>query len=72
MADNIIPTCKYGHGNLERQNAHSKEGLFFKVDTFPPLPSIDSTGAFIPAIVVYSFAIYKCPKCSYMEFHDVV
>jgi len=72
MAENIIPTCKYGHGDLKRQNADSKDGLLFKVDTFPPFPSKDPSGAIIPGFVVYSFALYKCPKCSYIELHDII
>jgi hypothetical protein len=71
MDEKITPTCRYNHGDLVRQNYGSNEKLFYKVDTFPLMPSNDPQGQFIQ-FVVYSFAIYKCPHCSYMELHDEV
>lgn len=69
MDEKIIPTCRYGHGNLERQHMDQEENQLFKVDPFP-IRIIDLEN---PADhYVFSFSIYKCPKCTYMELHDDV
>lgn len=68
MDNKIIPTCRYGHGNLERHTMVEGDKQLYKVDTFPRLFEPGDPNAYI----VFSFAIYKCPKCTYMEFHDEV
>lgn len=64
--EKIVPTCRYGHGPLKRMDVVEGEKQFYKVDTFP------SRSAPPPASgwVIYSFVIYECPKCSYIELHD--
>ena len=69
MAEQITPTCKYGHGNLERQGiAGVDDNQQFSVNTFPQKRTAENMGGFY----IYSFTIYKCHKCSYMELHDIV
>jgi hypothetical protein len=59
MAENITPTCRCGHGNLERQNAGADGDQLFKVDTFPARYGSNAEGRTITGfVVVYSFAIY--------------
>lgn len=66
MDEKIIPDCRYGHGNLMRQNADSGELQHYIVDTFPRKFLANPPNSF----AVYSFVIYKCPICTYMELHD--
>jgi hypothetical protein len=65
MAAKITPTCRYNHGNLVLQKSDQpKTGNAYSVDSFPPR-HVAGQGQ-----EVYSFVIYKCPVCSYLEFHD--
>jgi hypothetical protein len=63
MAKDVVPTCRYGHGQLircqlEKENAES--GIYF-VPTEHGLA--DMSQGFL-------FEIWKCQRCSYLELHD--
>ena len=68
MARGVEPKCRYGHGPL--------------VQEVPPRqPNEDeesSNNYFVPSInqytvnmgLGYTFEIWECPTCSYIELHD--
>ena len=68
MARGVKPECRYEHGPLVQQT--------------PPRESNEDEGVpinyFVPTIYQhhvdlgrgYTFEIWECQKCSYIEFHD--
>lgn len=68
MGDKIIPNCRYGHGDLVREVAGGNKDQLFMIETSPKVRTeVDG----LPAYKIYSFALYKCTKCTYLELHDV-
>jgi hypothetical protein len=72
MANDVTPTCRYGHGDLMLARPPA---------AMPQLiPSNDRTiGFFVPVILGsgqvnfgagYVFELWKCAQCSYIEHHD--
>lgn len=66
----IVPTCRYGHGELKIMLNPSGEPGFMS-------PAAETIVAVISGSIAtaspsaYVYAIYKCAKCSYLEFHDI-
>ena len=65
MADSqlIAPICKYGHGALVL-NANEGNAEVFSAGYVNRKDNLLDLGR------GFSFVIYKCPVCSYLEFHD--
>ena len=68
MAYGVVPTCKYGHGDLVLQHPakapntlHSEPGSFFVGSIFANNIALGNG---------FSLDIWKCSQCSYLEFHD--
>ena len=57
----IVPNCRYGHGNLQVVEIDDMPAHFFA-----PLASARD----VRLGLGYVFLIYKCPTCSYLELHD--
>jgi hypothetical protein len=74
-ADQVTPTCKYGHGNLERiktgptsfwglVGAAQRPARVDEMRAGDPLASLQASGA------VYTVIVYRCLHCGYMELFD--
>lgn len=61
MSEKIVPVCRYGHGDLIPITENGKYLQWFALSALDGLAN-PRRG--------YSFAIFKCPKCSYLELHD--
>lgn len=65
----VEPTCKYGHGKLlpvQAENTKATAGWgILRLAVFPmnPFPAHDGT--------VFTFALYRCPVCRYLEMFDL-
>lgn len=72
MARGITPECRYGHGRLVKTApdiAHP-DGEEAKVCYFTPLVLTTKKAQRIDLGRGYSFEIWECLKCSYIELHD--
>jgi hypothetical protein len=66
---NITPNCRYGHGYLVRQEADG--ATQFMAPVAGTMMGYVVDGNQVSTMPwAYSFSIYKCLKCSYMELHD--
>lgn len=69
--DPIRPTCRYGHGDLEMVTVGQTAEYIAPYSR--PLQGIGLTSRLVTIPVNgFSFHIFKCTKCSYLEFHDFV
>ena len=62
----IVPECRYGHGKLVAAK-NEDDGILpaiYAAVHFERNPSQINMGR------VYSFNVYECPVCSYVELHD--
>ncbi len=64
----ITPICRYGHGELNLVNAGTSEQFMAPV-TGSMFGEVRHDMVVISP-TAYSFSIYKCPSCSYLELHD--
>lgn len=58
----VTPTCRYGHGELKIVNWKGDKITFCA-------PAIDGDSAVV-LTKSFSFSIYECPICTYIEHHD--
>lgn len=68
MAKGIEPNCRYGHGPLVHQVPPRQPGEDEGSTTNFFVPSVTKFAVNIG--VGYTFEIWECQKCSYVEFHD--
>ncbi len=79
MVNNVIPTCRYHNIQLVRQGHQREDGRVFtlycalgvRVYTMPPEGQEPAhSSQLIDMNRGYTFGVYKCPDCSYLELHD--
>lgn len=63
----IQPTCRYGHGNLDRVS-DERLGSSFMVVTLAPIEVAPGRGALPTG---YAANLWRCPVCTYIELHEV-
>lgn len=74
----VEPTCKYGHGPLEPQEAEGPTTWVIPAIDLESLRNVySSESADVLAALkqpmfpgVFSFLIYRCKTCGYVEFFD--
>lgn len=58
----VEPTCKYGHGALSRTTIDGNPAAF---------AAQVINGKAVQMNQGFTFTIYECPQCTYLEFHDI-
>ncbi len=62
MPFNVVPECRYGHGRM---------GVAQDPDGSPVVfAAVNAHGNQINLGRAFTFHIYECPTCSYLEFHE--
>ncbi|MBC7490077.1 MAG: hypothetical protein H7240_09115 [Glaciimonas sp.] len=70
LSQPITPTCRYEHGDLQIM-MNPSGGTGFMSPEAGVMMGIAQNGSVSVAPSAYVYAIYKCKKCSYLEFHDI-
>lgn len=71
----VVPTCRYGHGNLEhvdKNDVDHRWGLM-GLSMIGVQPATDSEPRLIitkPSDRVFTVQLYRCPECGYLEAFD--
>lgn len=68
MATGVEPDCRYGHGPLVHKVLARQPGEDEGSTTNFFVPSVNRFN--INMGIGYSFEIWECQKCSYLELHD--
>lgn len=65
----VIPTCRYGHGNLGRivlaSTLHEPRGMYI-----PTFQDSFGKGTILSDGNGYTVIMYRCPTCGYIELFD--
>jgi hypothetical protein len=67
MPIQIRPTCRYGHGDMElvtTEEPGAPDNGRHMFEKFPRHMLAQNQ------FQIFSFLLYRCPKCSYLELHD--
>ncbi|VUX55012.1 protein of unknown function [uncultured Woeseiaceae bacterium] len=68
MARVIEPECRYGHGPLLERVPDPQPGVKEASRGYYYVPSV--TGYNVNMGLGYSFELWECQTCSYIELHD--
>ena len=66
----VTPTCRYGHGEMQSIQSGLSGPLQFMAPIAGNLVGLVTDGIAHISPTYYSFLIYKCQQCSYLEMHD--
>jgi hypothetical protein len=65
MSERVVPTCRYQHGPLKREEQFWSVQQMQKLDQ-PMQPDQN----FIPTSIQFVFSLFRCARCGYMEMFD--
>jgi len=65
MPRRVIPSCRYEHGPLQREERWWAVQQMERI-TQPPHPEQN----FLPMPVRFVFSLFRCPACGYLELFD--
>lgn len=74
MDINFEPSCRYGHGSLEKDQIEKDHFWGIVGAQLKKMNATSPVGAAIqesrPSGGIYSVHIYRCPVCGYIELFD--
>lgn len=65
MSEQRVPSCRYGHGPLQREERFWAVQQMERIEQ-PPHPD----RIFRAAPVQFVFSLFRCPECGYIEMFD--
>lgn len=71
MAKGVKPECKYGHGPMEAYHSPDEESRGLLGGAPSQYAAVRYQNGLMQLGAGFVFEIWTCPKCSYIEFHDV-
>ena len=65
----ITPTCRYGHGDLQKVSLFSHDRQLRGI-ALPTFLDVKGAGTALMDGSAYSIIAYRCPACGYLELFD--